>query len=99
MLLRASVVLVLSLVCSDVLAEPTRRDIPRRPYTVEEAGAGTLLFHGSDSDDSWLAPQVSNEVELHVTGPIARAQVTQVFENLSDEVVHATYVFPLPETA
>jgi Ca-activated chloride channel homolog len=63
-----------------------------------EPGAGMLLLEG-EGDEPWLAPQVSTEVTLVVTGMIARAQVEQVFENPSDEPVEAVYLFPLPEGA
>jgi Ca-activated chloride channel family protein len=73
---------------------------PKTPVAPGDAHAGELIFYDDEDDDSgWLAPQLSNEVQIHVTGLIARASVAQSFENLSDEVVHATYVFPLPETA
>lgn len=63
-----------------------------------EASGGMLLLSGAD-DEQWLAPQVSTEVDIRVTGLLARASVEQVFENPSEEPVDAVYVFPLPETA
>jgi Ca-activated chloride channel homolog len=63
-----------------------------------EPGSGMLLLEG-EGDEPWMAPQVSTEVTLVVTGMIARAQVEQVFENPSDEPVEAVYIFPLPEGA
>ncbi len=79
----------------DASAEPHRR----RAFSADAAQAGVLLLQAQTDESTWLAPQVSNEVELRVTGMIARARVAQVFENPSDEVVEAVYVFPLPETA
>jgi len=72
-----------------------------RPRTSpNDVQSGALLFYDEDVDvDGWLAPQLTNQVDIRVTGLIARARVAQTFENLSDEVVHAVYVFPLPETA
>src|SRR6185295_11210136 len=80
-------------------AQPTsKRKPPKAPVAAGDAQAGELIFYDDEDDDSgWLAPQLSNQVEIHVTGLIARASVAQSFENLSDEVVHATYLFPLPE--
>jgi Ca-activated chloride channel family protein len=81
------------------------REFHKTPFSPEAARAGVVLFEAEEGDEdeddqgSWLAPQVSNEVEIRVTGLIARAQVAQTFENVSDEVVSAVYVFPLPETA
>jgi Ca-activated chloride channel family protein len=57
------------------------------------------MVYRSGAGNEWLAPQVGNHVELKVTGLIARAHVHQVFDNTSDAVVEATYVFPLPEQA
>jgi len=61
-------------------------------------GGGMLWVEG-EGDEPWLAPQVSTEVDLVVTGMIARARVEQVFENPSEEAVEAVYIFPLPDDA
>jgi len=65
----------------------------------DDVQAGALLLYGEDEGRAVLAPQLSQRVELRVTGLIARARVVQSFENQSDDVVHAVYTFPLPETA
>ena len=65
----------------------------------EDVQAGALLLYDDDESAARLAPQLSQRVELHVTGMIARAIVVQSFENQSDDVTHALYTFPLPETA
>ncbi len=81
-------------------AEPaTPKSFQKRTVSADAAGAGMLLLRSPADDEAWLAPQVENDVELRVTGMIARATVEQTFENPSDEVVEAIYVFPLPETA
>ena len=64
----------------------------------EPLGAGLWMAEG-EGDEPWLAPQVSSEAHVHVTGMIARARVEQLFENPSEQAVEAVYVFPLPETA
>ena len=79
--------------------EHKRKPVDKRAFSADAARGGVLLFRSQADDAAWLAPQVSNDVDLHVTGMIARAKVEQVFENPSDEVVEAVYVFPLPETA
>src|SRR4051794_38759010 len=71
----------------------------RTPFAPSDAHAGALVFYDDEDDAGWLAPQLSNHVEIDVTGLIGRAKVQQSFENESEEVVHAVYVFPLPETA
>lgn len=80
-------------------AQTGSRSFQKRHVSADSAGAGMLLLRSAGDDDAWLAPQVENDVELRVTGMIARATVEQTFENPSDEVVEAVYVFPLPETA
>src|SRR6188768_2989327 len=65
----------------------------------DDVSAGALLLYTEDESAARLAPQLSQRVELRVTGLIARAHVVQSFENRSDDVVHALYTFPLPETA
>jgi Ca-activated chloride channel family protein len=80
-------------------ALPARADTDVERHDVAiEPGGGELLLEG-EGDEPWLAPQVSSDVELVVTGMIARARVEQVFENPSEEAVEAVYVFPLPEKA
>jgi Ca-activated chloride channel family protein len=65
----------------------------------DDVQAGALVLYGEDDERGQLAPQLSQRVELRVTGLIARARVVQAFENQSDDIVHAVYTFPLPETA
>src|SRR5437764_3947090 len=56
-----------------------------------------LSFRGKNS--SIPAPVLGATVELKITGIIARAKVTQIFKNVSDEWVEGIYVFPLPGDA
>jgi Ca-activated chloride channel homolog len=88
---------------SAVLAAPPPVRHHQTPFAADAAQAGVLLFEDEDESDgedaSWLAVQLSNQVEIRVTGLIARAHVVQEFENFSDVPVSAVYVFPLPETA
>lgn len=72
-------------------------DVERRDRE-GESGGGVLWVEG-EGDEPWLAPQVESEVQLTVTGLIARAHVEQVFENPSEQAVEAVYVFPLPDNA
>ncbi|HEX6692747.1 MAG TPA: marine proteobacterial sortase target protein [Burkholderiales bacterium] len=53
-----------------------------------------LLLKGADS-----APLLATEVEIRVTGHIARAKVTQRFLNPHADWYEGVYVFPLPERA
>ncbi|MFP6750146.1 MAG: marine proteobacterial sortase target protein [Pirellulaceae bacterium] len=64
-----------------------------------EAKAGTLLVRTSDQSPMRPIPMVGTEVEIKVTGMIARSVVTQHFKNPTGEWLEGIYVFPLPETA
>jgi Ca-activated chloride channel homolog len=79
-------------------ALPARADGVGDSNDSSDEGGGMLWVEG-EGDEPWLAPQVSTELDLVVTGMIARARVEQVFENPSDEAVEAVYVFPLPDDA
>ena len=58
--------------------------------------SGSLLLKSED-DRFVEAPLVGTDVDLVVSGPTARARVTQIFHNPTDGWVEAVYVYPLPE--
>ena len=60
-----------------------------------EASAGGLLLETPDGYRS--APTLATDVDIVVTGLIARTRVTQRFSNPTKEWVEGIYVFPLPE--
>ena len=66
------------------------------PASPGEVRAGTLLLEGLN-ERSVPAPLVATDVDLVVSGPTARARVTQIFQNPTDGWVEAVYVYPLPE--
>ena len=58
--------------------------------------SGSLLL--KSEDDRYVeAPLVGTDIDLTVSGPTARARVTQIFHNPTDGWVEAVYVYPLPE--
>src|SRR5262249_674751 len=60
------------------------------------ARSGALLLRRGD--DRFLeAPLVATNVDMTVSGPTARARVTQLFHNPTEDWVEAVYVYPLPE--
>ncbi|GAA4035326.1 marine proteobacterial sortase target protein [Sphingomonas rosea] len=67
---------------------------------VEEAddgpGAGMVLLRGKDGS-STPAIQLGTDMQVAVSGTIARVKVTQAFRNTSDRWVEASYLYPLPE--
>ena len=63
---------------------------------------GTLLFKTNQQGRYTPAPLLSTDVQIAVTGIIARATVRQEFTNPSHKKgdwLEGVYVFPLPETA
>jgi Ca-activated chloride channel homolog len=60
---------------------------------------GTLLWRSAQQEAATPAPVLSTDVELRVTGVVARALVRQRFTNPANEWAEGVYVFPLPEDA
>ena len=70
-----------------------------QPMQLTEAKAGTLLVRGDDDLVPRPAPMLGTDVEITVTGLIARTVVTQYFHNPTDAWLEGIYVFPLPQNA
>ena len=69
---------------------------------INEVTEGTLLFKTNQSGRYLPAPILKTDVQIAVTGIIARATVKQEFTNPSTKKgdwLEGIYVFPLPETA
>ena len=59
---------------------------------------GELLFHSDELAGYFeTATQLAIEVDIEVTGMVARSTIKQTFENTGDNWVEGIYVFPLPE--
>lgn len=84
----------------DVSYESTTQDMPDvhvSDYGQVEQGSFFLQREGQQG--YLLSPLLDTKVDINVTGLVARAKVTQVFTNTSEEWVNGIYVFPLPENA
>ena len=66
---------------------------------LHEVTQGELLIETPEAGRYRLAPIQETRVEMRVTGPIARATLTQRFRNPGTDWVEAVYAFPLPEEA
>ncbi len=64
-----------------------------------DAKAGTLLVRTGPGGALEAAPTVETDVDIHVTGLVARTRVAQAFQNPGADWVEGVYVFPLPENA
>lgn len=62
-----------------------------------EMESGSLLMQTEQAGQYVEAPRLATDVDITVSGPTARARLTQAFENPTDGWVEALYVFPLPE--
>ena len=63
----------------------------------EEARAGTLFF--GQPGTLTLATRLDTEVDMQVSGLMARVTLAQRFRNDGPDWVEGTYVFPLPDNA
>jgi len=64
-----------------------------------DARSGALLFKAVEEDRYVQAPLVGTDIDITVSGPTARARVTQHFYNPTNGWIEGVYVFPLPEKA
>ncbi|MFK4872575.1 marine proteobacterial sortase target protein [Novosphingobium sp. ZW T3_23] len=58
---------------------------------------GTLLLRGQGIARSLPAVRLGTDMDVTVTGQIARVRVTQAFRNTSDRWMEASYLYPLPQ--
>src|SRR5882724_3709432 len=90
------------MLCVAVGAAVEARAEPREqlaPMRASEAAQGTLLFRGKAETETCPAPLLHTDVEIRVSGVVARTRVTQSFRNPFDEWLEGVYVFPLPENS
>ncbi len=100
---RAAQVLVLAALVWPVMdgaARPAAAE-PRPPglTSLDEVGAGTLLFRTKRPGRFVAAPLMASEVDMRVGGMVARVELRQTFHNPSRSWLEGVYAFPLPENA
>lgn len=59
--------------------------------------AGTLMLRGQGIAKSLPAVRLGTDMDVTVTGQVARVRVTQAFRNTSDKWMEASYLYPLPQ--
>lgn len=89
--------LLLAVLTLAFTGRPARAEAGPALVTPDEMQSGTLLFRANEKGRYVEAPRLGTDVDLTVSGPTARAHVTQVFQNPTDQWVEAVYVYPLPE--
>jgi Ca-activated chloride channel family protein len=63
----------------------------------DPAQGGALLLRGKGLAEALPAVRLGTDMQVEVSGPIARVRVTQAFRNTSDSWMEATYLYPLPD--
>lgn len=58
--------------------------------------AGTLYISGKQMPEQ-EAINLQTDIQMQISGLVARVTVTQIFENTSDQWVEGRYLFPLPD--
>ncbi len=61
--------------------------------------SGALIGIDEEGKLTQAFPLKHTDVSIQVSGPLARAQVTQQFENPYSDKIEAVYTFPLPQNA
>jgi len=88
--------LSIAALAQDAQPTPTAKLATVRPGDMT---SGALLFETQEQGKYVQAPLVATDVDLDITGIVARGTVTQRFLNPSDGWVEGIYVFPLPDNA
>ncbi|MEQ1753798.1 MAG: marine proteobacterial sortase target protein [Micropepsaceae bacterium] len=78
---------------------PSVKADPAVLYTPDDMGTGSLLLKTTEPGKYLEAPRLKTDVRVDVSGLIARATITQRFENPSDKWVEGMYVYPLSQNA
>ena len=60
-------------------------------------GGGVLMVRDKNGGDAVPAVQLGTDMDVTVSGQVARIRVTQAFRNPSNRWVEASYLYPLPE--
>jgi Ca-activated chloride channel family protein len=99
---RALLMIVVAIAAFFASAPRARAEQPAKTVPVfvkpGDMRSGALLLK-SEQDRFVEAPLVGTDVDLTVSGPTARARVSQIFHNPTDGWVEAVYVYPLPDGA
>ncbi|MFM9862924.1 MAG: marine proteobacterial sortase target protein [Micropepsaceae bacterium] len=78
---------------------PAVQPEPAVLVTPDDMHTGALLLKTTEGGKFLEAPRLKTDVAITITGPTARAVITQRFENPSDKWVEGVYVYPMPQNA
>jgi len=88
---KGSVAVVIALACG--AGEPSAATL----VGIDDVKAGSLLFATKTPGRHVQAPLLTTDVDIAVSGPVARVRVRQTFLNPSSYWLEGRYVFPLPQ--
>jgi len=96
-ILLAVLFLFLMLMSDIVKAGQASDNLPQ--VSLNNVSEGSLLIKDEHSGLYKQIPLLETDVDINVSGMIARSHIKQKFKNISDGWIEAIYVFPLPDTA
>ncbi|MBV1691240.1 marine proteobacterial sortase target protein [Novosphingobium sp. G106] len=70
---------------------------PDEEQKADPADGGALLLAGKGIAQGLPAVRLGTDMDVTVSGQVARVRVTQAFRNTSDKWMEATYLYPLPD--
>ena len=77
----------------------TESEVGASPMRIDECTTGSLLLRSAREGILLPAPTVDTQVDMRITGMVARVKLSQRFHNPSREWLEGVYVFPLPDQA
>jgi Ca-activated chloride channel family protein len=97
-LMRSLAAILMGIAAFFLTLAPARSAEGPRPTLAKlgDARTGSLLLKG-DGEGYTDATRLGIDVDITVSGPTARARITQIFRNPTQHWVEAIYVYPLPE--
>ncbi len=84
---------------ADAAPQPVQVSPTAGTITLDNIHSGSLVYATKFPGQHIPAPLLGTEVDIRISGPMARVVVKQNFINPSDAWLEARYVFPLPENA
>jgi Ca-activated chloride channel family protein len=96
----SALVLALLVLVFPAGARASGTDDARMPEArLSDVDSGSLLLRTGDGAVYRRAPTLNTDVDIRVSGMVARAKVVQHFRNPGHRWLEGVYVFPLPENA
>ena len=92
----AAILTAVSLLAADTRVASAATAPVAKFVTPGDMKSGALLLRANENRYV-EAPLLGTDVDISVSGPTARARVTQMFHNPTDGWVEAVYVYPLPD--